>query len=88
MQSEALTLYGRSVQHGAEVQKIDWKETAFGVFVVVVVAISVLLLRCLICFTQKLEDPDKLNPTSPMSQIAANAKSCKNRQPSASFKDR
>lgn len=86
MQSEALTLYDRSVQHGAKVEKIDLKEAAFGFFVVVVVAGSSLLLRCPVFgFTQKLEDPHKLDPTSPMSQTAANAKSCKNRQPGAAF---
>lgn len=31
MQFETLTLYGRSVQHGAKVDKIDLEEMAFGI---------------------------------------------------------
>lgn len=31
MQFEILTLYGRSVQHGAKVEKIDLEEMAFGI---------------------------------------------------------
>lgn len=64
------------------------KEIAFEVLFCYDRKLTPLLLRCpIFCFTSNLMDRVgyMLGPTSPMSHIAANAKSCKNRQSGAAF---